>query len=207
VNKKTDSKIINEIQDLRSRGWSINKIYSRYNLGYGTVYRYIKDVKILPEYIDKWKKSYTGSTIRMNRDIDKARKQAQKIVNELSVKEKILFLAALYWGEGSKKDLNLINSDPDLIRIFLKGIRSYLKVPDNKIKINIRIFEDMDKEKCIKYWLNVTSLKSSNISNMDILKGKKKGKLEYGICRIRVLKGGFVLKYLKAIKDEVVGKY
>ncbi len=30
----------------------------------------------------------------------------------------------LYWGEGNKRELNLINSDADLVRIFLQGLLS-----------------------------------------------------------------------------------
>lgn len=119
----------------------------------------------------------------------------------------MLFLAALYWGEGTKKDLSLTNSDPDLIRIFLNIIRSCLNIPNGKIRINIRIYEDMDKDKCIKFWLHATSLDTKNISCINILKGKKSGKLEYGICRLRALKGGSMLKYFKAIKEEVISKF
>lgn len=36
-----------------------------------------------------------------------------------------------------------------------------------------------------------------------ILKGKKKGKLEYGMCRIRVTKGGYLLKLLHALEDII----
>lgn len=202
MSKKINSKLITEIQKLRSHGWSINKIYKKYDLGYGTIYKYIKDIKILPEYINNWKKSYMGSTIRMNRDIKIAQKKASKLIKTLNNKEKILFLTALYWGEGAKKDLNITNGDPELIKVFINGIRSCLKIPNSKIKINIRVFEDMDREKCIEYWLKITSLKRENLSSIDILKGKKNGKLKYGICRLRVLKGGIMLKYFKAVKEE-----
>ncbi|KKQ77620.1 MAG: hypothetical protein UT00_C0009G0028, partial [Parcubacteria group bacterium GW2011_GWA1_38_7] len=35
--------------------------------------------------------------------------------------------------------------------------------------------------------------------HIDILHGRKTGKLPYGMCRVRLLKGGNELKYLKAV--------
>jgi restriction system protein len=40
--------------------------------------------------------------------------------------------------------------------------------------------------------------------NVNVLRGKKKGKLKYGMCRVRILKGGDMLKYMRALNNRIV---
>lgn len=207
MSRKIDSSTIKKLQLLRSQGLSLPKLKKKFNLGYGTIYKYVKDIEILPKYIRVWNQSYKSSTKRMQKEIKEADRKARMTVKKLSEREKILFLSALYWGEGTKKDLSLTNSDPDIIKIFTYCLRQYLNIPNERIMINIRFYEDMDKNECISFWLKETSLKRENISSINVLEGKRKGKLKYGICRMRVKKGGSVLKYLKAIQKEVIKQF
>jgi len=147
-------------------------------------------------------KKRNGSVRKMYEAESIAATKAKEMVEKLSDKEKLLIISSLYWAEGTKKDFSFSNSDVEMIKLFINGVTSILRVPKWRIKINIRIFEDMDKEKCVNYWLKSTSLTPANISSVNILKGKKLGKLEYGMCRVRVAKGSYMLKYLKAIKNQ-----
>jgi hypothetical protein len=61
----------------------------------------------------------------------------------------------------------------------------------------------MDEEMCLDFWSSVTGVSKDKFVNVDILEGKKKGKLKYGMCRIRVTKGGNLLKYIQAIQNRV----
>lgn len=194
---------INKIKLLRQRGYSLPEIKKEVKVGHGSVFRYIQGVKILPKYQKIWHFKRGGSLKRMKLNMEKADAKAKKTVKKLSNKEKTIFLSALYWGEGNKKDFILINSDPVLIRIFVKGLTDIFKVKKDDLKITIRIFEDLDKNECLKYWSLITEVPSNKFLNTDILKGKKVGKLNYGMCRVRVKKGGNLLKYILALKERV----
>jgi hypothetical protein len=67
---------------------------------------------------------------------------------------------ALYIGEGTKRrnDLRLANSDPLVIKAFLKFLRETCGVQENKIKAWLNIFDDADVELALKYWQDVTEL-------------------------------------------------
>lgn len=132
-----------------------------------------------------------------------AQDQARKTITSLTKKEKIIFLSALYWGEGGKTDFNFINSDPNLIKVYIEGLQNVFGVTKDKLKVSIRIYEDLDKEKCLEYWSFVTGVPINKFVNVNILKGKKIGKLSYGMCRIRITKGGDMLKYIKAVYGRV----
>ncbi|MBU6431339.1 hypothetical protein KGQ29_03120 [Patescibacteria group bacterium] len=116
-------------------------------------------------------------------------------------------MSALYWSEGNKKDFNLINSDPDLIKVFVKGLRGLFGVSPDRFRISIRIYEDLDKVKCLNFWSRITKVPVQKFVSVNVLKGKKKGKLDNGMCRVRVEKAGSLLKYMLAIRDEVIRNF
>lgn len=114
----------------------------------------------------------------------------------------MLILACLYWGEGNKKDLSLINSDPRLISAFIKGLKM-IGVKQNDLKISVRIFEDLDKEKVINFWSKLTCVPVDRFFEVDIIEGEKIGKLEYGMCRVRVAKAGEYFKLIMSMIDFI----
>lgn len=195
------------MKKLRSEGWSLPEIHERVRVGYGTVHRYIRDVEILPRYKDIWYAKRRGSVKRKIRAEEEASGKAKKIVENLNGKEKVLFISALYWGEGSKGELVLTNSDPDLIKFFVRGLREVLEINEDRFRLHIRIYEDLDREKCLRFWSKVTGLPEKNFVSVDVLKGRKTGKLKYGMCKVRISKGGDLLKYLKAVKNEAIIRF
>ena len=207
MTKKISPEIVRSIQLLRSKGWTVPELSKKFSIGKATASRYIRKVKILPEFEDIWLSKRNGSAKRKERAVKKAARDANKLINNLSDKERILVLSSLYWAEGAKVDSNLTNTDPELIRVFVKGVKRILGIRNDRLRLNIRIYEDMDKEKCIKYWLNVTGLKMENVSSVNVLIGNKIGKLKYGMCRVRVKRGGDMLKYLIAVRNQIISKF
>ena len=189
---------INRIQVLRSKGYSLPEIKKVTSISYGSIFRYIRGIKINPEFDTLWRGKRGGSTKRKLIAEKKALEKANQIGLSLTEKEKILILAALYWGEGSKKDFGLSNSDPELIRVFVDGLVNALHISLDRIRVSVRIYEDLDRDACLAFWSSITN-KSAKEMHIDILHGRKTGKLPYGMCRVRLLKGGNELKYLKAV--------
>ncbi len=201
---KITKEIIKEIKNLRECGHSINEISKKLFISKTTVASYSKNISILPEYISLWKSKQITSIKRKEKKEKEAYKEASKLIRELSNKEKMLFLAALYWAEGSKKDFGLSNTDPNLIRTYISFLRDVYSIDKDQLKISIRIYEDLDKNKCLDFWSNIVGIPKERFINVNILSGKKKGKLAYGMCRVRVTKGGDFLKKIKAINNIVV---
>lgn len=188
-----------KIKHLRSLGKSLPEISRELSVPKTTVFRYIKNVEILPEYISLWESKRSGSKHKKLLKEQQAFSDGQKTVGNLSTKEKMLFACAIYWGEGSKKDFGLSNTDPELIKTFINILRNDFNIHDDRLRISIRIYEDMDRDKCLNFWSQVVRIEKEKFTNVDVLFGKKKGKLEYGMCRVRVIKGGDLLKQIKGI--------
>lgn len=203
--KKVTKKEIRQIIQLRKTGHSLPEIRKIVKRGNSTVFKYIEGIKILPKFRKVWKSRKNSSKWRSIQQYKMAENEAKKIVKNITKKEKILIAASLYWAEGSKGDFNLLNSDPDLIRSFV-GCLKELGIEKNKLTVGVRVFDDLDIEKSCRFWANIIGTPRKNIKHVNILKGKKRGKLLYGMCRIRVVKGGYFLKLIKAIKDIIKNK-
>lgn len=194
---------INQIVRLRQRGHSLPEIRKVTGHGCGTILKYIKGVKILPEFQELWENKRKSSIFRMNQQKRKATTHAEKLVKNLKTQERILIASCLYWAEGQKRDFSLSNTDPALIKVFVNCLKDF-GIPKENLRVTIRIYEDLNKEKACDFWAKVIEIPKEKILNVNILKGKKEGKLEYGMCRVRVTKGSYLLKLLNAIKNIII---
>ncbi len=196
---QTPLKVVNEIQSLRKRGHSVLEISKKLLKSKSIVSKYIQGVSVLPPYINILREKQGGSKIRSEKKWLASKIKAKEIIKELSQRDKILILVALYWGEGTKRELNIINSDPLLLKTFIFCLRE-IGVDSNDIKATLRIYGDISKQKAIQYWSQKLNLPQKQFYNVNVLEGKKKGKLIYGMCRIRVKIGG---EYFKLIMSMI----
>ncbi len=200
---KFGKEVIEKIKFLRQQGYSLPEINRETGVSKTTVLRYIQGVEILPEFINTWFGKRGGSRKRKFLKESNALEEAKNIIQELTQREILLFTAALYWGEGSKKEFGLSNTDPALIKVFMEGIKKVFGLSQQDFRVSVRIYEDLDKEKCLSFWSQITGIPKEYFINVNVLTGKRKGKLQYGMCRVRISKGGDLLKRIHAINKVV----
>ena len=201
--KRIEKKLIKKLIFLRKKGASVPEISTMLKIPKTTVFNYARNIKMEPEVLEEWKsKRGGGRRLKLLKE-ERFLKQAKRTVGKLTEKEKLLFISALYWAEGNKKDFMLSNTDPDLVKVYVDGMRSLFKIGNERFKVSVRIYEDMDKNKVLHFWSRLIGLPIEDFQNVYILKGKKQGKLEFGMCRVRITKGGDYLKQLKAINKIV----
>ncbi len=203
MGKITSKKLVGKIKFLRTQGYSLPEISRETGVPKTTVFRYIQDVPIFPEYLATLKAKRGGSRNRKEIKEKAAFEEAKKVLGILTEKDILLFLSALYWGEGAKKDFQLSNTDPELIKVFVNGLNQVLKIDKERLSVSIRIYEDLDREKCLNFWSKVVGIPRERFGAVDVLNGKKKGKLSFGMCRVRVRKGGDLLKKIVGINKMV----
>ena len=77
-----------------------------------------------------------------------------------------LFLALLYWGEGSKtrNDFSFINSDSRMIKIFLWLLRNSFIINESKFRARLHLHNYHNKENMINFWSEVTGIEKSKFS-------------------------------------------
>jgi hypothetical protein len=188
-------KEIQKIKNLRKTGHTLSEIKNITKKANGTIWKYIEKVSILPKYQEIWKIKRGGSKAKSGREWKEAENKASNLIKNIGLTEKMLILSCLYWGEGNKTELNLINSDPVMLRVIITCLKN-LGIKEDGLKVSLRLYEDINKEEAILFWSKVLRLNKNLIQKIDVIHGKKIGKLKYGMCRLRVKKGG---KYFKLI--------
>ncbi len=98
----------------------------------------------------------------------------------------------LYWAEGAKdaSRLYFVNSDVNMLRLFMRFLREELCVPDHEIRLYVHCHTtDSDQhQKIAAYWLDVLELPESCFRKILIKQGSdtRRNVLLNGICSIRV---------------------
>lgn len=196
------SKEVREMKKLRETGHSLPEICTLLRRGGSTVFKHVQAVKVLPQYQALLREKQGGSKNRSKKLWEKARKRVSEIAFPLHKEGLILFAVALYWAEGSKRDLSLTNSDPELIRIFIRGLLE-IGVKKSDIRVNLRLYGDINESEARGFWATAVGLDPDSILGINWLHGKKTGKLPYGMCRIRITKGGDSFKLLMSTIEHV----
>ena len=167
-------------------------------MSYRQAKKLLSKTDISAQYKSIWLSKRGGSknsALLRRKYIDEDVKRSYIDKQVFTEREKLFILVSLYWGEGAKRDLSFANSDPRMVRIFVNLLTDVFVLPKERITASIRIFEDMDSEKCKRYWGDLLFIP---ISAIYVLKGKKQGKLSYGMCRIRLQRGTNILNTIKA---------
>lgn len=200
--------LTNKIQNLRKKGFSYSEISKKLNIPQTTVRNYAYSIKIESKFLEIWKSKRGGSAQLKLQKESKILEWAKKTIYDISTNEIMLFISALYWGEGSKRDLEIINSNPYLLCVFAEGLRKTFGVTNDRIKIMIRLFPGLNKDSCIKFWCQTLNIPTENVVGFEHVTGRsaKAGKLPYGMCRVRIRKGEYILKQIHAINVVVTNK-
>ncbi len=199
---RISEKEIKQIISLRRTGHSLPEIQKIVKRGNSTVFKYIQGVLVLPKYRQILKDKQGGSKEKSRKDWKAASKKAKDIFGEVDSKTKLVILTCLYWGEGNKTELNLNNSDPALIKTFVQCLYG-IGVKKSDLRITLRLFEDIKIEEAKLFWANLLDIKVNEILGINIIHGKKVGKLKYGMCRVRVTKGGPHFKLIMSMIDLI----
>lgn len=198
---------IKRIRILRQTGHSLPEIRKIVGRGNSTVHKLIKNIVVAEPYASLLRAKQGGSKARSVNHWGQAVQDAQNRIGRISHRDRILILAALYWGEGNKSELNLINSDPELVRVFISCLRD-IGVRSGDLRVSLRLYEDIPRRKTLLFWSDVVSLPASRFGRVDVLKGNKKGKLKYGMCRVRVKKASrsfkLIMSMIQCLKSGII---
>ncbi|MBI5794273.1 hypothetical protein HZA87_04300 [Candidatus Uhrbacteria bacterium] len=144
----------NRVRQLREKGESIPAIAKKMTLPKSTVSLWVRDV-ILPSKVMEMlrRKAMDGRSkgrmMRMERRkieekkrINHARVLVKELVPTFDVRMWQLISALLYWCEGGKTQLNTLrftNSDPQLIKMFLRALRQGFILQEEKFRAIVHL--------------------------------------------------------------------
>lgn len=95
---------------------------------------------------------------------------AKSEIANLTNRDLFILGVSLYWAEGYKRPkmvkgkiktyhpVSLSNSDPGLVKTFLRFLREVCNVPEEKIHAEIRVYEHHNEVYLIKFWNQLTNI-------------------------------------------------
>lgn len=159
---------------------------------------------------------------------DEIQKFAASEIKNISLKNLFFIGLALYWAEGYKQPIrkngrevtyhpiSITNSDPNLIKIFLRFLREFCKISEEKIKISLRIFKHLNEKEVISFWIKITGIPEKNFQKtyLGISKssvGKRPyNRLPYGVIQIRINDTKLfhkIIGWIEGLKNAAVAQW
>ena len=195
----------NKAISFREKGYSIRKIELSLGVPRSTLSGWFKDVVLSKDQKDKlnsdWKKSLslarTNAVIWHNKQKENRIKDAQDKTKETLKKIDLnnlvtleLSLSLLYLAEGSKNKItSLGNSDPIILKFFIKALVSVFGVKRDKLKCDLHLRADQDQNALKDYWSSELKIPIENFRKVSVDKrtiGKKTYYGYKGVCVVCV---------------------
>lgn len=168
--------LIKKAITLRKRGLSLRQIHERLGIAKSTCYVWLKDVKlnkaaqqkILETSNQGRQKGWATNFQRRLKRRSKINEIAAKEIADITVDKNLakLICSLLYWAEGAKRKTGIAftNSDPEMIKLFLKFFRKSFDLTPSKFQASLHLHEYHDKLKQKMFWSKVTKIPLEKIS-------------------------------------------
>ncbi len=117
-----------------------------------------------------------------------------RIKIKMNFEEKLLWISGLmlYWAEGShyekKHILDFANSNPDMVKIFLRFLREVCGVDEKRLRVYLYCYANQDIGNIKKFWSKVTNISLKQFTRPYIrydFRQEKIGKMPHGLAHIR----------------------
>lgn len=155
-----------------------------------------KELKISSSAVCYWLikqnvKKRTISEAITNVNITKFKKKPFQLKNNFSGVDAELKVAGvmLYWGEGAKTGgtIKFVNSDPEMIVLFLNFLRKICGIYEGRLKVLIHMYPDHNEKELKKFWSRKTGVPLDRFYKSHIHHGRVgtyKTKSKYGTLAV-----------------------
>ncbi len=206
----------NKAVNLRGKGFSYTEISKVLGVRKSTVYEWAKHIvlnntakaRIENIKITARKKGNDTKHLKKMKAIDECNKLAKKTLSSIHLTPKLaqICCSLLYWCEGGKftdNRLEFTNSDPDMIKTYLKLLRMGFKIDEQKLRANVHIHEYHNEQKLKLFWHNITNIPLEKFNKSYLKPHTKKVIREnyQGCVRISYY-SDIVAKKIKALYQE-----
>lgn len=159
-------------RELRAAGWTYPRIAAELGVSKSSCSLWLRDMKppasvgkYSPERVDAiWRGRWERELARRAQERVNRQLAAAYEIGTMSDRDLLIAGAVIYWSEGTKskpwrrhESVAFINSDPDLVQLFLVWLRMF-GVDEDRIGARVQIHETADVPKAVGYWANLTGI-------------------------------------------------
>ncbi|PZT69322.1 hypothetical protein DN402_20565 [Streptomyces sp. SW4] len=169
-------------RELRLQGWTYDQIERELGCSRSSVSLWVRDLpKPKPRNTPEEQRALMNAGLaQLRKAQDDERTQAKEAaaaaVGKLSERELFITGVALYWAEGAKSKpyrrseaLHFINSDPNVIKVFLRWLE-LLGVSRDRLTLRVSIHESADVRGAEQYWADIVGVETSAFSKATLKK-------------------------------------
>ncbi len=201
---------------LRIQGLSYSQIKETLKVSKSTLSLWLRDHPLSRERINELR-AHSEKRIERFRETMRRKREdrlakvygvQKKLLLPLTDKELLVSGLFLYLGERSKTsrvETALANTNPLVIKFFIRWLKENFNVPEDKIKIRLHLYNDMSIKNEIDNWIKITELPEQNfltpyIKNSSSERINYRGTFGHGTCNVLLRDVQLTEKILMSIK-------
>lgn len=153
-----------------------------------------------------------------------AQNAGRQRISGLNITDLMVVGASLYWAEGYKRlhvqegkermwhTISFVNSDPDMIRIFVHFLQECLGIPLERLRLSMRLYPHINESEAKRYWSEAAGISHERFFKTTFLiskasKGKRPfNRLPWGTLQIEVCdtaKFHYLLGMIQGVKEQL----
>jgi transcriptional regulator with XRE-family HTH domain len=148
-------------RELRAQSWTLDEIAEELAVSKSSVSLWVRDVEFEPRgRATPYYRNGHPMRARKAADIEAARSAGLERIGELGERDLMIAGVMRYAGEGSKRagSVVLANSDPRMIRLHLRWLRTFFAVEERRLRLRLYLHEGLDLGDAQKHWAALTGI-------------------------------------------------
>jgi hypothetical protein len=199
---------------------SVKEIARVVGVAPSSVSLWVRDIPLTPDQLESLRQrnpAYNNQLRGASRNAERGRAQRLAAQREGRARMRLgepLYVAGvmLYWAEGDKSSRNaarITNSDPEVLRLFMRFLRECFEVQDERMSVTCNLFADhLATQRAIEqFWLDTLDLPRARLCKSFVnvyskySQKKRTNKLPYGTTRVVVHSTQVVQNIFGAIQE------
>lgn len=146
-------------RDLRAQSWTLSEIADRLGVSKSSVSLWVRDVEFLPN--PRRTARRRGPNVLQRRkaaEIERFHAEGIRLLGRVSDQTFLAAGAALYAGEGAKRDGSVVfaNTDPKMVSFFCRWLRTFFEIEEGRLTVRVYLHEGLDLDAAQCFWSGMT---------------------------------------------------
>lgn len=151
-----------QARELRALGWKLADIADKLEVAKSSVSLWVRDVEFEPSPRRTGPRRRGPNLLqrRKSAEIAGLLAEGRERIGQLSERDFLVAGAALYAGEGAKREGAVIfaNSDPRMISFFCAWLRRFFQIDESRMRVQVYLHEGLDLDVAEEHWAAVTGV-------------------------------------------------
>lgn len=150
-----------EARRLRAESRTLAEIAATLGVAKSSVSVWVRDVDFTPRpRSNARRRGPNRLQLAKQADIDSALEWGRETIATLSERDFLIAGAALYAGEGAKRDGSILfaNSDPRMVLLFVRWLRHFFPIDESRLRMRLYLHEGLDLEAATLFWSRLTGI-------------------------------------------------